>query len=82
MDYKIVAVNVGNREGVAQDLQRILTEHGCEIKVRLGLHDIPVDACSPSGLILMEVAGEDQAITDMVKRLGELPETKAKYLVI
>jgi len=82
MDYKIVAVKVGNREGVAQDMQRILTEHGCAIKVRLGLHDLPANACSPAGLVLMEVEGEDADIGAMVKKLDALPETSARYLVI
>jgi len=82
MDYKIVAVKVGNREGVAQDMQRILTEHGCSIKVRLGLHDLPANACSPAGLVLMEVEGEDADIGAMVKKLDALPETSARYLVI
>jgi hypothetical protein len=82
MDYKIVAVKVGNREGVAQDMQRILTEHGCAIKVRLGLHDMPENTCSPAGLVLMEVAGEDPEIRAMVTKLDALPETSAKYIVI
>jgi hypothetical protein len=82
MDYKIVAVKVGNREGVAQDMQRILTEHGCSIKVRLGLHDMPENTCSPAGLVLMEVAGEDPEIQAMVTKLDALPETSAKYIVI
>ncbi|MGA2545621.1 MAG: hypothetical protein ABSF43_03690 [Rectinemataceae bacterium] len=82
MDYKIVAVKVGNREGVAQDMQRILTEHGCFIKVRLGLHDTPTDACSPAGLVLMEVVGEEPEIRQMVQKLDALPETSAKYIVV
>jgi uncharacterized protein with ACT and thioredoxin-like domain len=82
MDYQIVAVKVGNREGVAQDMQRILTEHGCSIKVRLGLHDMPPDACSPQGLVLMEVAGVESDIRAMVKKLDSLPDTKAKHIVI
>jgi hypothetical protein len=82
MDYQIVAVKVGNREGVAQDMQRILTEHGCDIKVRLGLHDIPANTCSPAGLVLMEVEGEKADIQAMVKKLDALPETKALYIVI
>jgi hypothetical protein len=82
MDYHIVAVKVGNREGVAQDMQHILTEHGCAIKVRLGLHDLPPDACSPAGLVLMEVAGEESEIKAMVKKLDSLPETTAKHIVI
>jgi hypothetical protein len=82
MDFQIVAVKVGNREGVAQDMQRILTEHGCDIKVRLGLHDIPANTCSPAGLVLMEVEGEKADIQSMVKKLDALPETKALYIVI
>ncbi|HTX71945.1 MAG TPA: hypothetical protein VMC79_03890 [Rectinemataceae bacterium] len=82
MEYSVVAVNVGNREGVAQDMQRILTEHGCVIKVRLGLHDIPANSCSPAGLVLMEVDGESAEITEMVRKLNALPETSAKYIVI
>jgi hypothetical protein len=82
MEYQIVAVKVGNREGVAQDMQKILTEHGCVIKVRLGLHDMPPNACSPAGLVLMEVAGDDSEIQEMVKKLGALPETSAKYIVL
>ncbi len=82
MDYRVVAVKTGNREGVAQDMQKIFTEHGCTIKVRLGLHDMPPDACSPEGLILMEVAGEDAEIQEMVAKLNSLPETIAKYLII
>jgi len=82
MDYKVVAVKVGNREGVAQDVQRILTEHGCAIKVRLGLHDIPANTCSPEGLILMEVDAEEPEISTLVNKLDSLPDTSAKYLVI
>jgi hypothetical protein len=82
MDYQIVAVKVGNREGVAQDMQRILTENGCAIKVRLGLHDLPANACSPAGLVLMEVEGEKSEIQAMVKKLDALPETKAMHIVI
>jgi len=82
MEYKIVAVKVGNREGVAQDMQGILTEHGCAIKVRLGLHDMPENSCSPAGLVLMEVTGENSEIQAMVLKLNALPETSAKFLVI
>jgi hypothetical protein len=82
MEYQIVAVKVGNREGVAQDMQRILTEHGCFIKVRLGLHDTPTDSCSPAGLVIMEVVGEEPEIRQMVKKLDALPETSAKYIVV
>jgi metal-responsive CopG/Arc/MetJ family transcriptional regulator len=82
MDYHVIAVKVSNREGVAQDMQRILTEHGCLIKVRVGLHDVPANACSPAGLVLMEVEGESAEIKMLVDELGALPEVSAKHLVL
>jgi len=82
MDYNVIAVKVANREGVAQEMQKTLTRHGCLIKVRLGLHDVPADACSPSGLLLMEVEGEAAEIKKLVSELNALHEVSAKHLVI
>jgi len=80
MDYRIVALKIGNREGTAQKLQGILTEYGCLIKVRLGLHNLPPEACSPLGLVLMEVVGSDEEIAAMVKELNAVPEAVAKLI--
>jgi hypothetical protein len=82
MEYRVIAVKVSDREGVAQDMQKILTEHGCLIKVRLGLHDVPANACSPAGLVLMEVDGDEAEIGTLVGKLQALPEVSAKYLVL
>jgi len=82
MDYKVVALKIGNRDGSALEIQKILTKHGCLIKVRLGLHDQPANSCSPAGLVLMEVEGEDAEIKAMVAELNAVPETSAKYLSI
>jgi hypothetical protein len=82
MDYNVIAVKVANREGSAQDLQKVLTRHGCLIKVRLGLHDMPPDSCSPSGLLLMEVEGENAEIKQFLTELNGLREVSAKHIVI
>jgi hypothetical protein len=82
MDYQVVAVKVSNREGVAQDMQKVLTKHGCLIKVRLGLHDVPANACSPAGLVLMEVDGEEAEIRTLVDELNALPEVSSKHIVL
>jgi hypothetical protein len=82
MDYHLIAAKVSNREGAAQDMQRILTSHGCLIKVRIGLHDVPANACSPAGLVLMEVEGDAAEIQALTDELAALPEVSAKHLVI
>jgi hypothetical protein len=80
MDYRIVILKIGNREGTAQSVQGVLTKYGCLIKVRLGLHNLPPESCSPLGLVLMEVTGEDSEIASLVRELNEIPEAVAKLV--
>jgi len=82
MEYNVIAVKVSDREGVAQDMQKVLTKHGCLIKVRLGLHDIPANACSPAGLVLMEVEGEAAEIKTLVSELNALASVSAKHIAL
>lgn len=82
MEYNVIAIKVNDREGAAQDMQRVLTKHGCLIKVRLGLHDIPANACSPAGLVLLEVAGEAAEVAALVRDLEALPEVAAKHIAL
>jgi len=82
MEYNVIAVKVSDREGVAQDMQKILTKHGCLIKVRLGLHDMPANACSPAGLVLMEVEGDPGEIKALTKELNDLASVSAKHIAL
>jgi hypothetical protein len=82
MDYNVIAVKVSDREGVAQDMQRVLTKHGCLIKVRLGLHDVPSNTCSPAGLVLMEVEGDAAEIKAFVDELNKLSNVSAKHIAL
>ena len=38
---QIMAVRVDKRETTAVEVQKVLTEYGCSIRTRLGLHDQP-----------------------------------------
>lgn len=82
MEYKIIIIKVDKREDAAADVQKILTEYGCSIKVRLGLHDIPGNTCSPSGLIFLEVVDEEKTIRTMAEKLNRIDNVSAKYLTI
>ena len=57
----IVGINVGNRQTTAQEVQRILTEYGCIIRTRLGLHIANEYQCSSDGLILVEIVKDEEA---------------------
>lgn len=48
----IVGVHIVDREKHALEVQEIFTQHGGDIKTRLGIHD---DICPANGLILLEM---------------------------
>lgn len=82
MNYKLVIIKNENREESATRMQQMLTDFGCYIKVRLGLHDVPADICSPSGLLVLEVVADDEKIKELVERLNVLPRVTAQMVVI
>jgi hypothetical protein len=69
---------IDKRKEAAVTAQKILTEWGCLIKTRLGLHDGVLDKCSNSGLIICEMVGEKDKITEMTRKLNLLDGVTAK----
>lgn len=65
----ILGILVTNRVEKTLDVQKILTEYGCNIKTRLGMHDVDATSCSPSGLLLLETYGEEATILAMEEKL-------------
>ncbi len=82
MEYQLVAVKVGHREDSASKVQSILTSFGCSIKVRLGLHDLPEGACSPAGLIILQVTAGDDELNRFLDDLNQLEDVVARSLTI
>ena len=77
----IVGLQVTNRMENAPELQKVLTECGCSIRMRLGLHDTGADFCSPDGLILLELYGDDCACSDVEARLGAVKGVQVHTMV-
>jgi hypothetical protein len=65
----VMGVLVTNRVQNVPEFQKVLTECGCQIKTRLGLHDTGTDFCSPNGLILLELFGSDAAYDEVEAKL-------------
>lgn len=76
----IMAVLQEKREETAVKVQDVLTKYGCYIRVRLGLHDAALDTCSPHGLILLQLCGDDIPVQDIQSELEEIPKVKVKYM--
>jgi hypothetical protein len=82
MEYRIVAIKMEERQKTAVKVQDVLTEYGCLIKVRLGLHNVAPDQCSPTGLILLEVIVNDPKAGEMLDSLNAIEGVQAKEIII
>ncbi|MDT8900459.1 hypothetical protein [Anaeroselena agilis] len=76
----IMAILQENRVETAPKVQDVLTEFGCFIRVRLGLHDAALDKCTNTGLILLQLCGEDIPVQDLENKLGAIPNVKVKTM--
>lgn len=57
----IMGVRLDKRNDTAIEFQKILTQFGCIIKTRLGLHDVSCGVCAPNGIILLELIDDQEA---------------------
>jgi hypothetical protein len=53
----ILGIKINDRVQEAGSVQQILTQFGCSIKTRLGLHEVSESHCSTNGLIILELTG-------------------------
>ena len=51
----IIGIKVSNRVEDATKLQEILTNYGCVIKTRIGLHDMGEYKCLNYGIVLIQI---------------------------
>lgn len=75
--FQIMLVKVNQRVKEAARVQGVLTEYGCQIKTRLGLHEAG-DQCSNQGLIILQLAGEAPKLEEFARRLNELDGVTAR----
>lgn len=70
--HTVVGIHIPNRFNQAPGVQKILTEYGCSIKTRLGLHETNKEYCAINGLILLEMFGPENDMKEMVTKLKAL----------
>ena len=74
----ILGVHVAQRTKRTAKVQKILSDYGCSIRTRVGLHEASEGVCSPNGLILLEVVSE---ATALAKALAAVPGVTVKKMV-
>jgi hypothetical protein len=80
MEKSIMLVLVGNRKESAVEVQKVLTETGCFIKTRLGLHDGTPEQCTNTGLIILELIGGAQEKKALFDKLKVIPHVNVELV--
>jgi hypothetical protein len=70
--HLIFGVHVTNRAAQIPAVQKLLTEYGCNIKTRIGLHHVDDQVCSPRGLLLLEMFGDVATCRELKTKLSAL----------
>ena len=78
--YYIIGLRVDHRRNNALNLQKALTEFGCHIKLRVGLHETGEDFCSDDGVIMLQVCGDEATVIKMVEAFNAIEGISAKLM--
>ncbi len=78
--YYIIGIRMDNRVNNALAFQKTLTQNGCKIKTRLGLHEVSEDACANDGLIVLQPCGTKEEVEKLVNELNILEGITAKLI--
>lgn len=76
----VLGVHVTDRPHHAVQVQNLLTEYGCSIRTRIGLHDTGTSYCSPNGLILLEMTDDDSRADELMSKLNGLDGVEVKKM--
>lgn len=77
----LMAVRITDRESQAVRVQGVLTEHGCGISMRLGLHDPEEGSvCSMAGILILQLCCSSGEAKVIEADIAKIPGVKVKFL--
>lgn len=77
----ILGVHITDRLHHVSAVQHLLTEYGCSIRTRLGLHEADKGFCSPNGLLLLEMNDDLQDADALAAKLNAIEGVEVKKMV-
>ncbi len=80
-NHIIYGVHVTDRIKKTSLVQALLTEYGCNIKTRLGLHEVSTDSCSANGLLILEMFGDDARCDQLRSKLSEIEGVDVQQMI-
>ena len=80
MEKTLLLILIGDRKRAAVRVQQILTEWGCIIKTRLGIHDGVMENCSDEGLLILELYGTKEQKNELARKVAVLPGVSSQLV--
>ena len=80
-NHLIFGIHITDRVHKAPDVQKVLTQYGCNIKSRIGLHHVDNNVCSPRGLILLEMYGDEAICYELAEKLSAMEGVEVQKMV-
>ena len=77
----ILGISITDRTKAAVELQRILTDYGCSIRTRIGLHDVSTEYCSSQGVVILELFGAKEESKQIEEELLKLDGVDVQKMV-
>ncbi len=81
MVANIMVVKIESRREDSTKVQEVLSNFGCSIKVRLGLHETE-NVCSEEGLLILQLSGERDEMRKLETALNEMDRVQAKLVLM
>ncbi len=78
MQKTVLLLLISTRNKNAAKVQALLSEYGCLIKTRLGLHETSEDKCSSFGFLVLELTGDMKSQETLAKKLSSLSGVSVK----
>ena len=77
----ILGVHITDRIRHVETVQHLLTEYGCSIRTRLGLHEADKGFCSTNGLLLLEMTDDLNNADALASKLNAVEGVEVKKMV-
>ena len=77
----ILGIHITDRIHHVDAVQHLLTEYGCSIRTRLGLHETDKGFCSPNGLLLLEMTDDPPKADELMTKLNAVEGVEVKKMV-
>jgi len=76
----ILGVHITDRLHKVAEVQQLFSQYGCNIKTRLGLHEVE-NVCSPNGIVLLEMYGDEAICFELADKLAAIEGIEVQKMV-